>query len=116
MPAKDRCYTAGPRNQPFGVLTLWWAQGTMYYIGVHIPTSEGAILASAGHDWQSIYSKRLSRGQHRYSADADWNVLDAAHIGSFWHHLPNMTKPSTCGGDAALCQITLTSCYKLYTK
>ena len=30
----------------------------------------------------------------------------AAH----WHHLANMTEPSMCGGDAALCQITLTTC------
>ena len=26
-----------------------------------------------------------------------------------WHHLANTTEPSVCGGDAALCQITLTT-------
>jgi len=26
-------------------------------------------------------------------------------------HLANATEPSMCGGDAALCQITLTTCY-----
>jgi len=27
-----------------------------------------------------------------------------------WHHLARTTEPSVCGGDAALCQITLTTC------
>jgi len=26
-----------------------------------------------------------------------------------WRHLANTTEPSVCGGDAALCQITLTT-------
>ena len=30
--------------------------------------------------------------------------------GAHWRHLANMTEPSTCGSDAALCQITLTTC------
>jgi len=28
-----------------------------------------------------------------------------------WHHLTNTTGLSMCGGDAAFCQITLTTCY-----
>jgi len=35
-------------------------------------------------------------------------VLD---VGAHWRHLANTTEPSVCGGDAALCQITLTSYY-----
>jgi len=34
--------------------------------------------------------------------------------GAHWHHLANTTEPSMCGGDAALCQITLTTCYYYY--
>jgi len=30
--------------------------------------------------------------------------------GAHWSHLGNMTEPCMCGGDAALCQITLTTC------
>jgi len=78
--------------------------------GVHIPTREGAIFvakwAGPGHDrtfrWL-IYSKRPSRGQNRYGVDADWSVLDSLH-------LANATEPSACCGDAALRQITLTTC------
>jgi len=29
--------------------------------------------------------------------------------GAHWRHLANTTKPSMCGVDAALCQITLTT-------
>jgi len=28
-----------------------------------------------------------------------------------WRNLMNTIEPSVCGGDAALCQITLTTCY-----
>ena len=30
--------------------------------------------------------------------------------GAHWRHLKNTTEPSMCGGDAAFCQITLTTC------
>jgi len=30
--------------------------------------------------------------------------------GAHWRNLANTTEPSVCGGDAALCQITLTTC------
>jgi len=35
------------------------------------------------------------------------HVLDVC---AHWCHLTNMTEASMCGGDAALCQITLTTC------
>jgi len=28
-----------------------------------------------------------------------------------WRHLANTIEPSVCGGDAVLCQITLTTCF-----
>jgi len=31
--------------------------------------------------------------------------------GAHWCDLANTTEPSVCGGDAALCQVTLTTCY-----
>ena len=31
--------------------------------------------------------------------------------GADWRQLANTIEPSVCGGDAALCQITLTTCY-----
>jgi len=32
-------------------------------------------------------------------------------MGAHWRNLANTNEPSVCGGDAALCQITLTTCY-----
>ena len=43
-----------------------------------------------------------------------WQPFLAFYIwGAHWRHLKNMTEPSICGGDAALCQITLTTCHQL---
>jgi len=40
-----------------------------------------------------------------------WQPFLAFYIwGAHWRHLKNTTEPSMCGGDAALCQITLTTC------
>jgi len=33
------------------------------------------------------------------------------YMGVDWRQLANTTEPPVCGGDAALCQITLTTCY-----
>jgi len=43
---------------------------------------------------------------------ASWQPFFAFYIsGIHWRHLANTTEPFMCGGDAALCQITLTACY-----
>jgi len=34
--------------------------------------------------------------------------------GAHWSHLANISEPSMCGGDAACCQITLTTCLQLF--
>jgi len=44
-----------------------------------------------GHVRQSIYSKRLSRGQNRYGADADLGVLNS---GTHWCNLANTMEQS----------------------
>jgi len=49
--------------------------------------------------------------------DANSCGLKEARVGgAHWLNLANTIEPSVCGGDAALCQITLTSCYRLCTK
>jgi len=41
-----------------------------------------------------------------------WQPFLAFYIwGAHWRHLKNTTEPSLCGGDAALCQVTLTTCF-----
>jgi len=50
---------------------LWWGR-------------EWAAQDMSEHVRRFIYSKRLSRGQHRYGEDADWGVLDWVHICATW--------------------------------
>jgi len=63
---------------------------------------------------------RMGRRKHRFNrirqvapmcphrrAHWYWRPHGRAH----WRNLANTTEPSICGGDAALCQITLTSRY-----
>ena len=38
-------------------------------------------------------------------------IFGFLYMGAYWRHLKNTTEPSICGGDAALCQITLSTCY-----
>ena len=41
-----------------------------------------------------------------------WQSFLAFYIwGAHSGHLKNKTEPSMCSGDAALCQITFTTCY-----
>jgi len=37
-------------------------------------------------------------------------IFGFLYMGSHWRHLAYTTEPSVCGSDAALCQITLTTC------
>jgi len=41
-------------------------------------------------------------------------IFGFLYMGAQWRHLKNTTEPAMCGGDAALCQITLTTCYYYY--
>jgi len=39
---------------------------------------------------------------------------DVLDVGAHWHLLANAIEPSMWSGDAAFCQITLTTCYYYY--
>jgi len=41
--------------------------------------------------------KILSRGQHRYGADADWGVLDSVHIGTTCKYDSTVRVRRRCG-------------------
>jgi len=43
-------------------------------------------------------------------------VLSGCRRAAGWRHLANAIEPSVCYGDAALCQITLTTCTGLTTR
>jgi len=43
-------------------------------------------------------------------SDGAMATIFAFYMWSHWRHLANTTEPSMCSGNAALCQITLTTC------
>jgi len=55
---------------------------------------------------------QVGRGKHKFH-----RIRQVAPICSrgkaHWRNLPNTTEPPVCSGDAALRQITLTTCYVL---
>ena len=71
-------------------------------------TSHWNMAAMSTSGWYTQSDSAEGGVQNRYGADADWGVL---HWDARWRHLANTTETSACGADAALCQITLTTCY-----
>jgi len=59
---------------------------------------------------------RIGRRKHKFNRIRQVAPMSPqAHEGAHrerahWHHVANTIEPSACGGDAALCQITLTTC------
>jgi len=72
---------------------------------------KGLVTDMPGRVRWSIYSKRLGRGSIG-TVRMPIGVLDG---GAYCRNLANTIEPSVCGGDAALCQISLIlvslSCY-----
>jgi len=54
--------------------------------------------------WTWVGQKKLKFNRIRQVAPV------CPHGRAHWHHLANTIKPSVCGGNAVLCQITLTTC------
>jgi len=79
--------------------------------GVQIRTREGAVLmAIKGRQRTYPVVDILTAAQQRAElVQCGWR-LGCTRWGTRWRNLPNMIEPSVCGGDAALCQSTLTTC------
>jgi len=52
---------------------------------------------------------RVGRTKHKFNRIRQVAPM-CRHGRAHWRHLANTIEPSVCGGDAALCQITLTTC------
>ena len=75
-----------------------------------------AAIATDGVAWSDGLSrlwalqKRTNRSSCRFSCGLGCAQGTMYYRGAHWRYLANMTEPSMCGGDPALCQITLTTC------
>jgi len=58
----------------------------------------------------SALQKRLNRSRCRLGCGLRWAKEARIRWGAYWCHLANTTEPSMCGDNAALRQITLTTC------
>ena len=58
---------------------------------------------------------RVGRRKHKFNRIRQV-APKCPHGRAHWRHLANTIQPSVCGGDAVLCQITLTTCLIWYTK
>ena len=54
------------------------------------------------------------RSRHTQSDSAGDRTGTDGDRGAYWHHLTNTIEPSVFGGDAALCQITFSTCSSSY--
>ena len=108
----EPCKTAEPIDMSF---VMWTRVGPRNHAlhGVQISTCEGEIL-------------RAKRGRPRTRPNMSVDILKATQQGAepvrcgcrlgctgweaHWRHLANTIEPHVCGGDAACCQITLTTC------
>jgi len=83
-------------------------------MGIQIPTRELAILRAKRSLLRTCLDmfnldilKATQLGAEQVRCRCRLGLFDGGH----WHHLPNTIEPSVCGGDVALCQITLTTCF-----
>ena len=85
--------------------TFWLSIG--YNFGRVI--ASGTIFDSRGGFSESSYLMKTA--DFEVLGDVAMATILALYIwGAHWRHLANTTEPSVCGGYAALCQITLTTC------
>ena len=74
---------------------------------------EGAILGERTClDMPDILlSAWLNRLRCHLGCGLGWAEGSMSYMGDHCHNLTNTTEVSVCGSDAALCQITLTTCF-----
>jgi len=79
-------------------------------MGVAILKGKGRPVVKYMDTLRSSVQKRLNRSICRLGCALGWAEGSKCYMMGM-RHLANTTEPCVCGGDAALCQITMTTCY-----
>jgi len=92
---------------------IGWAQETMYWMGGPDSPWEAAILREAAH--YKVYGhSAVSCAKAAKPIEMPFGIWTGLgpgkHVGAHWRNLTNTTEQSTCGSDAACCQIILNTC------
>jgi len=74
----------------------------------HIVTN--LVAWSVGLPVIVVVQKRLNLSRCHLGCELGWVEESMRYMGAHWRHLANTTELTLCG-DAALCRITLTTCY-----
>jgi len=81
----------------------------IWYNWLCVNDSDQAIAYGGGFEWSDDRMHILPIPAPMGSCHGN-HFLPFYTWGAHSRHLTNMTEPSMCGGDVALCQITLTTC------
>ena len=107
--------TTEPIEMPFWDMNSGWRKKAWWGVQIHARRNnfegeKGIAHSDSDRSDDRYILKATQQGADRRNgtADADWSVL---HGGAQWRNLANTTESPVCSGDAALCQITLTTCY-----
>jgi len=111
-------------------VNIWRSYG-QYYSGLFFIDSQCISCASRSPQAKKQFlAERMYPHARQHSTDTTVSCAKMAELiempfglwtrvgprqcvrcGARWCNLANTTEPSMCGGDAAFCQITLTTCY-----
>jgi len=88
--------------------SFWLSMGYNFGCMIAINMLFGSGGGFVGFRGQAI-RRRHSRFQGSKGCCHGKHFFGFCIWGAHWRHLVNTTEPSVCGGDAALCQLTLTT-------
>ena len=93
---------AGPRNH----VLIWWFRSPRVKWQLWVRKGVGPGHARACPSVEVLIATQQGAESVRWGC---W--LECIGWGAHWRNLANTVEPSVCNGDAALCQITLTTCF-----
>jgi len=106
--------TAEPIEMPFRMKTRVWVQGTVCWMGSISRHIREAIftgkVADPTHAWTCSTVDILKVTRQGAEPVRCGRRLGCTRWGAHWRNLANTTELSACVGNAALCQITLSTC------
>ena len=109
---------AEPIEMPFGLWT--WVGPIKNHVkdgGLDPPAKvqfgggRGGPLLSIGTVCRELCKNGWTSRDAIWDANSSWSKEACIRWDTHWHHVANIAEPSTCGGDAAFRQVTLTTFY-----
>jgi len=118
----SRAKTAEPIEMPFGCGLAGGSKELLIIWRPRSPTRTGNFEGQMAARCKVQGLSAVSCAKTAEPIEMQFEILSRAcpgnqvlyGSGAHWRHLANTIKPPVCCGDAALCQITLTTCHCYY--